>query len=128
MSGQRGLTREQLDAEDCEILRRMAAGEYACNVAEDLGITRQALRQRLIRRGKHRQYKAAMDCGGQIRLLAMLRQAGDVPRQHLTRLILYCERNAPKAIKQHSVLIRQALWSYARPNSTNQATSHLNAI
>ena len=99
-----------------QILERMAAGEFAARIARDIGVSKQALSQRL-RRTAQREYRAAMRQGAAVRLLALLRRCRDyrdVSRKALRREVLYGERWAPQIVKAHANLIETALWRYCQ--------------
>lgn len=92
------------------ILERMASGVLAAHIARSIGVSKQAVSQRLLRCAK-RAYREAMERGAAVRLLAILRRIrdhGDVPRKALLRELLYCERWSPALLIRHSDLIRDA--------------------
>lgn len=96
---------------DAEIvLRRMAQGAFAAHVAQDFGVSRQAVSKRLLRYSRS-EYRQAMERGAAVRLLTLLRRCrdnGDVSRQGLKRELLYVERQAPHLLAVHASLILDA--------------------
>ncbi len=109
----RHLTEAQIEEESALILSRMAQGELAALIARDLGITKAAISNRLLRNCKAR-YLNAMQKGGKVRLLRKVRlvNAGVYfTRKSLSLDVLYCQRHAPRVLTgRFSTPIRKAFF------------------